>query len=57
MSDIMHKGKCPFHFLEGTTKTIGDDYVPIVDFTQNPLPKKIKKRVKTLLRVSKCLSY
>jgi len=49
MSDIVHKGKCPFHFLEGTTRTIGDDNFPIVDLTQNSPPKKIKKNSENLI--------
>jgi len=60
MSDIVRKGKCPFHFLEGTTKTIGDDYVPIVDLTQNPPPKKIKKKIENLItcfKMFKLLSF
>jgi len=47
MSDIMHKGKHLFNFMEGitralTSKTIGHDSV--LDFIQNLLPKKIWKK-------------
>lgn len=50
MFDIMHKGKHLFHFSEeiaraSTSRTIGDDLVHVVDFTQNLPPKKIWKKV------------
>jgi len=49
MSDIIRKDKCPTHFLQGnagasTSKTIGNDLVPIIDLTQDLLPKKIWKK-------------
>jgi hypothetical protein len=48
MFDIMHKGKHPFHFLEGTARAltfgiIGNDLVHVVDLTQNLPSKKIWK--------------
>jgi hypothetical protein len=45
MSDLICKSKGTFHFLKGiarasTFKTIGDESILIVDFTQNLPPKK-----------------
>ncbi len=49
MSNIMHKGKHFFIFLERTTRastsqTIGDNLIFIVDLTQDLFPKKIRKK-------------
>ncbi len=50
MSNIMHKDKHPFHFLEGIARaltfgTIGNDLVHVVDLIQNLPLKKIWKKV------------
>lgn len=49
MSDIVHTNKCLTHFLQGnagasTSKTIGNDLVPIIDLTQDLPPKKILEK-------------
>jgi hypothetical protein len=57
MFDIMHKSKHPFYFSKGTTRvstsrTIGDDLILIIDLTQD-LPKKFKKKIRSLIKSSK----
>ncbi len=53
MFDIVCKSKRPFHFLERTITTTGDDSVPIVDLTQNLPPKKIRRKSGNLIRCFK----